>query len=101
MVNSNSYILSGSTRISISSLPSMFAIGSRIVLLVGFILLSRFLIIWTRVKVKSILLVLISSLRVITFSFLLVNLAIVSFDEKLSYRVSCVFSFLQLFYLGC
>jgi hypothetical protein len=51
--------------------------------------------------VKSILLVVILSLRVITFSFLLVNLAIVSFGKKINYRVSYVFSFLQLFYLGC
>jgi hypothetical protein len=47
--------------------------------------------------VKFILLVVISTPRVITFSFLLINLAIVSFDEKLSCRVPYVSSFLQLF----
>lgn len=39
VVNPKYYVISGSTIISISSLPSMAALGSRIVLLVGFVLL--------------------------------------------------------------
>ncbi len=93
MVSPNSYVLSKSTLISISSLPSMTALRSRIALLVEFVLPYRLLIMWTKVKVRFVLLVVIPSLKVIAFSFLLVGSTIVSFDEKLSYKVPCVFFF--------
>jgi hypothetical protein len=101
VVSPNSYVLSKSTLISISSLLSMAALRSRIFLLVEFVLPYGFLIMWTKVKVRFVLLAVIPSLKVITFSFLLVGSTTVSFDEKLSYKVPCVFFFSQLFYLSC
>ncbi len=80
-----------STLIFRFALPIVATLVFKTTLLLGSTLPYRFLITWIRAKVGSIWLMVIPSLRVISFPFCLVGLAIVSLGEKLGYKVSCVF----------
>ncbi len=91
VVDLNLCIFSNFAPISKSALPSNVALVPRTTLLARSILPFRFLIIWIRAKVRFTWLIVIPSLRVVTFLFFLVGSTIVYLREKLRCKVLCVY----------